>query len=74
VEAPGRWRKGSWRWGIARVAGGPIGWVRGVEAKILAKTQEPPPAPVTHWTTRRMAALIGVSHVTVARVWQRAGL
>jgi len=45
-----------------------------VEAKILAKTQESPPAPLTHWTTRRMATLIGVSHVTVARVWHRAGL
>ncbi len=45
-----------------------------IEAKILAKTQERPPAPLTHWTTRRMAALIGVSHVTVHRVWQRAGV
>lgn len=45
-----------------------------IEAKILAKTQEPPPAPFTHWTTRRMAALIGVSHTTVHTVWQRAGL
>lgn len=45
-----------------------------LEAKILAKTQEPPPAPLTHWTTRRMAQVIGVSHVTVHRVWQRAGL
>src|SRR5438876_4843743 len=26
-----------------------------VEARILAKTQEPPPAPFTHWTTRRLA-------------------
>jgi transposase len=45
-----------------------------LEAKILAKTQEPPPAPFTHWTTRRMARRIGVSHATVHRVWQRAGL
>lgn len=46
-----------------------------LEAKILAKTQEPPPAPFTHWTTRRMAAALGtVSHATVHRVWQRAGL
>ena len=44
-----------------------------VEAKILARTQAPPPAPLTHWTTRRLAALIGVSHMTVARVWRRAG-
>ena len=45
-----------------------------VEARILAKTQEPPPAPLTHWTTRRMGQLIGVSYVTVHRVWRRAGL
>lgn len=45
-----------------------------IEAKILARTPTPPPAPLTHWTTRRMAALIGVSHVTVHRVWRRAGL
>lgn len=45
-----------------------------IEAKILAKTQERPPAPLTHWTTRRMARLIGVSHDTVHRVWRRAGL
>lgn len=45
-----------------------------VEAKILAKTQEPPPKPFTHWTTRRMAKLIGVSHTTVHTVWRRAGL
>ena len=36
-----------------------------VEARILALTQGPPPAPVTHWTTRRMAARVGVSHATV---------
>lgn len=45
-----------------------------VEAKILARTQEAPPSPFTHWTTRRMGKLVGVSHMTVARVWQRAGL
>ena len=44
-----------------------------VEAKLLARTQDAPPAPLTHWTTRRMATEIGVSHMTVARVWQRAG-
>ena len=44
-----------------------------VEARILAFTQGPPPAPLTHWTTRRMAAKVGVSHVTVGTVWRRAG-
>lgn len=45
-----------------------------LEAKILARTYEPPPKPFTHWTTRRLARAIGVSHMTVHRVWQRARL
>ena len=45
-----------------------------LEAKILALTQQVPPAPFTHWTTRRLARRLKVSHMTVQRVWQRAGL
>ena len=46
-----------------------------LEAKILDVTQHtPPPAPLTHWTTRRLAKKLGVSHNTVAIVWRRAGL
>ncbi|MBA3405168.1 MAG: IS630 family transposase, partial [Gemmatimonadaceae bacterium] len=45
-----------------------------VEAKILARTREKPPSPFTHWSARRMAKVTGVSHMTVARVWKRAGL
>jgi len=45
-----------------------------LEAKILALTQKPPPSPYTHWTTRRLAARLRVSHMTVQRVWQRGGL
>jgi transposase len=45
-----------------------------LEAKILALTQQPPPRPKTHWTTRTLAARLGISHMTVQRVWQRAGL
>lgn len=45
-----------------------------LEARVLALTQKPPPKPFTHWTTRRLAARLGISHMTVARVWQRAGL
>ena len=44
------------------------------EAKVLALTQKPPPKPLTHWTTRRLAGRLGISHMTVARVWKRAGL
>ncbi len=45
-----------------------------LEAKILALTQQRPPPPYTHWTTRRLAARLRISHMTVHRVWQRAGL
>jgi len=45
-----------------------------VEARILALTQQAPPAPLTQWSVRRMAARVGVSPATVQRVWARAGL
>jgi len=45
-----------------------------LEAKILALTQQRPPAPLTHWTSRQVGARLKVSHMTVHRVWQRAGL
>lgn len=46
-----------------------------LEAKILHLTRhEAPPAPLTHWTSRRMAARAHTSNSTVLRVWRRAGL
>jgi transposase len=45
-----------------------------LEAKIIAKTQEPAPAPYTHWSAKRMARVMGVSTSTVQRVWKKAGL
>lgn len=45
-----------------------------LEAKILRLTVQEPPTPFTHWTSRRLAARVGVSNTTVLRVWQRAGL
>lgn len=45
-----------------------------LEAKILAKTQTAPPDGSTHWTTRKLAAVLKVSHMLIARVWRRAGL
>ena len=45
-----------------------------LEAKILAIAQQPPPVPLTHWSTRRVAGRLKVSQSTVTRVWRRAGL
>jgi transposase len=45
-----------------------------MEARILAKTRQRPPDGSTHWSTRTLATVLGISHVLVARVWRRAGL
>src|ERR1700756_2472884 len=44
------------------------------EATILAATEQSPSPPLTHWSTRRLARRVGVSHSTVMRVWHKAGL
>src|ERR1700745_222046 len=48
--------------------------VLSVEAKILSATQKAPADGSTHWTTRKLARHLGVSHSRVARVWARAGI
>jgi transposase len=45
-----------------------------LEARILAKTRQSPPDGSTHWSTRKLAKVMGVSHGLVAQVWRRAGL
>ena len=45
-----------------------------LEARVLAKTRQTPPDGSTHWTTRKLAKVVGISHMLVARVWRRAGL
>jgi transposase len=45
-----------------------------LEAKILDATRGKPTDGATHWSTRRLARHLKVSHSMVARVWQRAGL
>jgi transposase len=45
-----------------------------LEARILAKTRQRPPDGSTHWSTRKLATVIGVSHGLIGQVWRRAGL
>ena len=45
-----------------------------LEAKILEWTRRPPPDGSTHWSSRKLARNLGITHMMVARVWQRAGL
>src|SRR5262247_3671633 len=44
-----------------------------LEARILAWTRRQPPDGSTHWSTRKLAKHLGIPHMMVARVWQRAG-
>ena len=44
-----------------------------LEARVLAKTRQKPPDGSTHWTTRKLGKVLGLSHMLVARIWRRAG-
>ena len=76
-----RWRAGFERGGVdgvGRVAPGrgrKSSLPEGTVARIVQVTQrERPPDGATHWTTRALAARVGVSHETVRRVWADHGL
>jgi transposase len=45
-----------------------------LEARILEWTVQRKPAGSTHWSTRKLAELLGVSHMMVARVWRKHSL
>jgi len=45
-----------------------------LEAKILDWTRRGPDDGAPHWSTRKLGRKLGVSHIMVERVWQRAGL
>jgi transposase len=45
-----------------------------LEAKILEWTRRKPTDGSTHWTTRKLADQLGINHMMVARVWNRANL
>ena len=74
----------SWRQGFAdaRLAGlysrhrgqAPPRLTPRVEARILEATRQAPADGSTHWSTRKLAVQLGVSHMRVARVWTKHGL
>ncbi|MCA9501027.1 MAG: hypothetical protein KC588_17665 [Nitrospira sp.] len=45
-----------------------------LEAWVLEWTRRWPPDGSIHWSTRRLAKALGLSHMMVARVWARHGL
>ena len=45
-----------------------------MEARILEWTRRKPSDGSTHWTTRKLAKVLKLNHMVVARTWQRAGI
>jgi transposase len=45
-----------------------------LEARILAKTQQPPPDGSTQWSTRKLARVLAIHHNHVQTAWSRAGV
>ncbi len=45
-----------------------------IRAKVVALTLKPAPAGQTHWSTRDLAKAVGISHVSVHRIWQEHAL
>jgi len=45
-----------------------------LEARILEATRKAPGDGTTHWSCRRLASKLCLSHMTIARVWKRHGL
>lgn len=45
-----------------------------LEARILEWTRRGPDDGSTHWSSRRLAAKLGTTHMAVARAWRRHGL
>ena len=47
-----------------------------VHSKIVAATLKPPPEKlgVTHWSSRLLAARLGIDNTTVARAWREYGI
>lgn len=42
--------------------------------EVVVATLESTPTGATHWSTRTMAAKMGLSHITVGRIWRAFGL
>lgn len=75
-----RWRKRFLKLGLAGLEkdaprpGRKPAIAAGVKLELIQKTTQSTPANATHWSTRTMAAEMGISEATVRRIWHANGL
>lgn len=75
-----RWRKRFLKLGLAGLEkdaprpGRKPAIATAVKLELIQKTTQSTPANATHWSTRTMAAEMGVSEATVRRIWHANGL
>jgi transposase len=69
------WRDRYRRGGLAALEDAPRSGRPAVvdEAQVVVRTLEPPPAKlgVTHWSSRLLGKELGLSNVTIAKIWKR---
>jgi transposase len=87
MRAVGKSKPSVWRWQERYLAQGIGGLQRDatrpgrkppltaeVIAEVVEKTLREKPAAATHWSIRRMAHAVGLSHTSVQRIWNAHGL
>ena len=87
MRAVGKSKPSVWRWQGRYLAQGIDGLRRdatrpgrkppltaAVIAEVVEKTLREKPPAATHWSTRRMARAVGLSHTSAKRIWNAHGL
>jgi len=68
-------RRSDWRgFSVGTPVRSPAPLTPELEARILEWTVKRKPSASTHWSTRKLADQLGVSHMMIARVWRKHGL
>ena len=79
-EKAARWRNRFLEGGIAALEkdaprpGNPRTITDGCVKRVVEMTLQQKPANATHWSTRTMAATVGISEASVRRIWHAHGL
>ncbi|KAA0019021.1 helix-turn-helix domain containing protein [Salinicola corii] len=79
VHTVSRWRVRFGKWRLKGLNDGPrSGRPRSISdeqvQEVIDRTTQTRPEDASHWTTRRMGKIVGISPASVQRIWQSFGL